>query len=49
MAQRHRKLDGVQAHSAKGDVSGQRAMEAMEEEDTEMSAAVANPRKRKAD
>ena len=28
---RHRRLDGVQVHSAKGDVSGQRAME---EEDT---------------
>jgi len=27
MAQRHRRLDGVQVHSAKGDVSGQRAME----------------------
>ena len=33
MAQRHRRLDGVQVHSAKGDVSGQRAME---EEDTGM-------------
>ena len=33
MDQRHRRLDGVQVHSAKGDVSGQRAME---EEDTGM-------------
>ena len=31
MDQQHRRLDGVQVHSAKGDVSGQRAME---EEDT---------------
>jgi len=27
LAQQHRRLDGVQVHSAKGDVSGQRAME----------------------
>ena len=33
MAQQHRRLDGVQVHSAKGAVSGQRAME---EEDTGM-------------
>jgi len=31
MPQRHRRLDGVQVHAAKGDVSRQRAME---EEDT---------------
>ena len=35
MYQRHRRLDGVQVHSAKGDVSGQRAME---EEDTGMAS-----------
>ena len=33
MAQRHRRMDGVRVHSAKGDVSGQRSME---EEDTGM-------------
>jgi len=38
--QRHRKLDGVQVHSAKGDVSGQRAME---EEDTGMVSCCRQP------
>jgi len=40
MAQRHRRLDGVQVHSAKGDVSGQRAME---EEDTGMVSCCCQP------
>ena len=38
--QRHRRLDGVQVHSAKGDVSGQRAME---EEDTGMVSCCCKP------
>jgi len=37
---RHRRLDGVQVHSAKGDVSGQRAME---EEDTLMVSCCRQP------
>ena len=40
MAERHRRLDGVQVHSAKGDVSGQRAME---EEDTGMVSCCRQP------
>ena len=40
MAQQHRRLDGVQVHSAKGDVSGQRAME---KEDTEMVSCCRQP------
>jgi len=40
MDQRHRRLDGVQVHSAKGDVSGQTAME---EEDTGMVSCCHQP------
>jgi len=40
MAERHRRLDRVQVHSAKGDVSGQRAME---EEDTGMVSCCRQP------
>jgi len=40
MAQRHRRLDGVQVHSAKGDVSEWRAME---EEDTGMVSCCRQP------
>jgi len=40
MAQQHRRLDGVQVHLAKGDVSGQRAME---EEDTGMVSCCRQP------
>jgi len=40
MAQRHRRLDGVQVHSAKVDVSGQRAME---EENTGMVSCCRQP------
>jgi len=40
MVQRHRRLDGVQVHSAKGDVSGQRAMD---EEDTGMVSCCRQP------
>jgi len=40
MDQQHRRLDGVQVHLAKGDVSGQRAME---EEDTGMVSCCRQP------
>ena len=40
MDQRHRRLDGVQVHSAKGDVSGQTAME---EEDTGIVSCCRQP------
>ena len=40
MDQRHRRLDGVQVHSAKGDISGQTAME---EEDTGMVSCCRQP------
>jgi len=42
MAQRHRRLDGLQLHSAKGDVSEQTAME---EEDTRMVSCCRQPSK----
>jgi len=45
MAQRHRRLDGVQVHSAKGNVSKQQ----WKKKTREWSAAVANPWRRKAD
>ena len=40
VAQRHRRLDGVQVHSAKGNVSGQKAIE---EEDTGMDSCCRQP------
>jgi len=40
MAQRHVRLDGVQVHSAKEDVSGQTAIE---EEDTGMASCCRQP------
>ena len=40
MAQRHRRMDGVRVHSAKGDVSGQRTME---EKDTGMVSCCRQP------
>ena len=40
MDQRHRRLDGVQVHSAKGNVSGRRAME---EEDTGILSCCRQP------
>ena len=40
MAQRHRRLDGVQVHSAKGDVSGHRAIK---EEDMGMVSCCRQP------
>jgi len=40
MAQQHRRLDGVQVHLAKGDVSGQTAMQ---KEDTEMVSCCRQP------
>jgi len=40
MDQQHRRLDGVQVHSAKGDVSGQRTME---EKDTGMVSCCRQP------
>jgi len=42
MAQRHRRLDGVQVHLAKGYVSGQRAMQ---EEDMGMVSCCRQPSK----